>query len=342
MKPLLARIDRLQQRRPSLGIPVAVSKRFGEHGGSRLAATISYFSFFSVFPLLLALVTVLNIVLKDDPELRSDLLDGALGQIPVIGTQLADDDAALGGSVIALVVGLAAAVWAGLGAVNAIQQALDELGDVPVHDRPSFVVKKLKAVAFLVALAVGLSAATLLSSLRSLFDLGIAAGLVGIAATVAVNVAVLLMTYSVLPARRRPLRELLPGALVGAVALALLLQLGTWVVTRYIAGASDTYGTFAIVIALLSWFHLVSRVILMAAELNDVVASHLWPRSMVAGAALTEADRQATLLDMQRVQRDERFGFALAVGDDVVGTNGADDATTAASVGVATQPETSR
>ena len=41
--------------------------------------------FFSVFPLLLVFVTVLGIVLDGNPELRQDLLDSALAQIPVIG-----------------------------------------------------------------------------------------------------------------------------------------------------------------------------------------------------------------------------------------------------------------
>jgi membrane protein len=150
-----------------------------------------------------------------------------------------------------------------------------------------------------------------------LLDLPAVATVAGHAATIIVNVALLVMTFSVLPAHRRPLRELLPGAVVGGILLTALLQLGTWVVSRYIAGASDTYGTFAVVIALLSWFHLVSRVVLLAAELNDVLLDRLWPRSMVAGSALTDADRRAAVRDMQRVQRDERFGFALAVGDEL-------------------------
>ena len=41
-----------------------VNKRFGEHDGTRLAAVVSYYSFFSVFPLLLVFVTVLGIVLE--------------------------------------------------------------------------------------------------------------------------------------------------------------------------------------------------------------------------------------------------------------------------------------
>ena len=77
---VLERLDRFQQRQPAVALPVAVSKRFGEHDGSRLAATVSYYSFFSVFPLMLVFVTVLGIVLEDNDDLREDLIEGAVGR----------------------------------------------------------------------------------------------------------------------------------------------------------------------------------------------------------------------------------------------------------------------
>ena len=95
--------------------------------------------------------------------------------------------------------------------------------------------------------------------------------------------------------------------------LVVLQQLGSFVVRRYIAGASDTYGTFAIVIALLSWFFLVSRVILMSAEANQVLADGLSPRRLLGDGPPTDADRRATLLDVHRIQRDRTLGYALAV-----------------------------
>ena len=113
---MLDRLDRFQQRHAPVALPVAVSKRFGEHDGTRLAATVSYYSFFSVFPLMLVFVTVLGIVLEDNDDLREDLIDGAVGRIPVIGSQLADDT--IPGSGWVLVLGLATAIWAGMAAVE--------------------------------------------------------------------------------------------------------------------------------------------------------------------------------------------------------------------------------
>ena len=44
--------------------------------------------------------------------------------------------------------------------------------------------------------------------------------------------------------------------------------------------ASDTYGTFALVIGLLSWIYLAAHIMLLAAEANVVATRRLWPRSL--------------------------------------------------------------
>src|SRR5438046_7738315 len=82
--------DRLQQRKPWLAFPVAVWKKFGDDQAGNLAALIAFYAFAALFPLLLVLVTVLDLVLRDFPPLREDVLNTAYGQIPLIGTQLRD------------------------------------------------------------------------------------------------------------------------------------------------------------------------------------------------------------------------------------------------------------
>ena len=80
--------DTLQQRHAWLAVPVAVWKKFGDDQAGYQAALITYYSFVAIFPLLLELVTVLNIVLKNDPGLQHRLLNSALSHYPVIGQQL--------------------------------------------------------------------------------------------------------------------------------------------------------------------------------------------------------------------------------------------------------------
>ena len=70
-------------------------------------------------------------------------------------------------------------------------------------------------------------------------------------------------------------------------------------------GASSTYGTFALVIGLLSWIYLSAHVTLLAAEANAVATRHLWPRSfsLVIEQPSTAADRTALT---QRTKVEER------------------------------------
>ena len=313
MNRLLARLDHLQRRHHWVSLPLAVFKRFGEHGGGRLATTVSYWSFFSIFPLLLAFVTVLNVVLENEPQRRQDLVDGALGQVPVIGTQLADSQTALGGSWATVAVGVAVAIWTGLAAANALQVALDEIWDTPPFERPNAALFRLRSVAFLLILAVGISLSTLALTSAQFANLGPIAGVGGVAVSFVVNGAILLAMFWLFISGSNHVRQLLPGVLLAAALIVALQVLGTIIVRRSIAGASDTYGTFAVVIALLSWFFLVSRVVLISAELNAVLHHQLWPRSLVSTTAVTEGDRRAVLLDARRVQRDRRIGVAVSI-----------------------------
>ena len=94
-KKVLRAVDEYQQKHAWLAFPVAVWKKFGDDQAGNLAALIAYYAFASLFPLLLVLVTVLDIVLRSNPGLKAQVLDSAFGQFPVIGPQLKTDTHAL-------------------------------------------------------------------------------------------------------------------------------------------------------------------------------------------------------------------------------------------------------
>src|SRR5688572_2915782 len=99
---VLGAFDRWQRRQPAAAFPVAVARKFLDDRASSLAALIAYYAFFSLFPLLLVLASILGFVLQDDPSLQDDVLDSALARIPVLGAQLRDEIEPLAGSEIAL------------------------------------------------------------------------------------------------------------------------------------------------------------------------------------------------------------------------------------------------
>ena len=81
-------IDDFQQRHVAVAVPFAVVKKFDDDEGDRAGASIDYYGFFSLFPLLLVLVGVLGYVLAGHPGLRNDIIDSAFAQFPVIGRSL--------------------------------------------------------------------------------------------------------------------------------------------------------------------------------------------------------------------------------------------------------------
>ena len=53
-----------------------------------LAAVMSWNAMAAIFPLLLVLTTVLGLALHGNPHLQKTILNSALGEFPVIGTQV--------------------------------------------------------------------------------------------------------------------------------------------------------------------------------------------------------------------------------------------------------------
>ena len=82
-KKALRAVDGYQQKHVWLAFPVAVWKKFGDDQAGNLAMLVAWFAFVSIFPLMLVLVTVLDIVLKNNPDLQHRLLNSALSQYPL-------------------------------------------------------------------------------------------------------------------------------------------------------------------------------------------------------------------------------------------------------------------
>ena len=313
---VLLRVDCFQRRHRPTAFLFGVVKKFGDDRAGQLAALIAYYGFFSLFPLLLVFVTVLGFVLSGNEGLQQQLLDSALSQFPVVGDDFSDVDP-LEGSGVALAIGIGAAVWAGLGALQAAQTAMNEIWDVPIKERPNFVFKRVRAVLMLVLLGGAVLASTLLSGLGTYVDLGAATRIAVLGASLLLNTGLFLVAYRVLTDRDLSWGQLLPGALVAGTAWVVLQTAGSIYVTRTVEGAGDTYGAFAVVIGLLSWMHLQAQVAILAGEINVVRDRRLWPRSLT-GRDLTDADRRA-LGDYALVeQRVEDQRIVVAVEDDVV------------------------
>lgn len=293
--------DRAHQRRPWIAFPYAVIKKFGEDQAANLAALVAYYGFFSMFPLLLVFVTILGMVLQGNTQLQSRIEGSALSNFPVLGTQISRNVHSLSGSGVGLIVGIALALWAGLGVLKVMQTAMNTVWDVPYKHRPNFLISILKAMLMLVVLGV----ITVTSAAAGSVGAGSGSwllGAVGILVSLMLNYVLFMLAFRILTTEDLSWGDVRPGAIVAAVAWTILQAVGGFYVSHQLNGASETYGTFATVIGLLAWIYLGAQVTLFAAEINVVKKRHLWPRALIQ-QPLTEADERALTLYAKQEER---------------------------------------
>jgi len=310
---LLRRVDDAQRHHAVLAFPFGVIKKFTDDRASQLAALIAYYGFFSLFPLMLVFATVVAIVVRDDPELRRQLLDSALKQFPIVGTRIGESVRGLTGSSFGLTVGAVGALWSGTAVVAAAQHAMDEVWDVPRVERPGLVNRVTRAFLLLFVFGASIVLSSFLAGTGG--ETGWSAALLkalSLAGGVLVSVAVFAFAFRVLTVAHVSWREVLPGAMFAAVAWTILLMLGSWLVDRHIRNASQIYGFFAIVIGLLAWISLVAQLFLLAAEINVVRARRLWPRSLIA-PPLADEDKEvlASQAEEEKARPEERVDVSF-------------------------------
>jgi membrane protein len=297
------RLDRFQRRHPGAGYPLAVAYKFFDDQGNYLTAMITYYAFVSLFPLLLLLTSVLGFALHDDPGLQDRVLDSALSRVPVLGQQLGDNVQSLKGNTVAVVVGVLGSLYGSLGVVQAAQNAFNKVWAVPRGDRPNPVLSRVRSLAMLVVLGVGLAVSTGLSALSSVADrvgssdVDSTLRVLFAVVSVLLNVALLVFAFRLLTARTVGHRRQLPGAVLAAVVWQLLQSAGTYYLGNTLRDSTATYGLFGVVLGLLAWLYLAAGAVVLGAEANAVLARRLWPRSLLTpftdDVRLTSGDRRA-------------------------------------------------
>ncbi len=108
-------------------------------------------------------------------------------------------------------------------------------------------------------------------------------------AALMVNVAAYMATFQILAPPNKSWRSFWLGALIGGVGWTVLQTLGGYLVAHVLRHSTELYGFFAIVLGLIFWLNLGSRLFIISSEVNVVRANELWPRSLLA---LREPDEE--------------------------------------------------
>ena len=188
-------------------------------------------------------MTILGFVLQNDPDLQDQLLDSALAQFPVIGSQLRDNVHSLTGSGAGLALGIVVTLYGCLGVAGATQNAFNRAWAVPRNRRPNPITARLRSLLLLPVLGAGILVTTALAGMTTSADaygadVGGALRVLAILLAVLANIGLFMVVFRVLTASEVPTRDLRVGAVAAGVGWQAVQVLGTYFVTHCCAAAA--------------------------------------------------------------------------------------------------------
>lgn len=285
---ILEKLDDLQRRFRVTAFAFAVQKKFSEDRGSYLAAMITFYGFLSIFPLLLASFTVAAYVMAGD-HAAITTVEKHLGSYPVLGPAVKQlEGESLRGSPLALIVGVLGLVFGAQGLANSAQYSMDQAWNVAGRDRPKFLPRLGRGIAWYTVVGIGIVASTFVTSLGPILKWSGGPALSALIALL-LNVGLFALSFRILSPDVATARALLPGAAIAATVWTVLTGVGVGLAHK-LAHANALYGSFAPVLGLLAFLYLSARVTIYCIELNVVWTYHLWPRSLT-GKDMVAADR---------------------------------------------------
>ncbi|CAN5622140.1 YihY/virulence factor BrkB family protein [soil metagenome] len=271
---------------------------FVDDRGHRSAAQISYFAILSFIPLMLLLAAAFGL-LFDDSAVRDRIIQTVFDNLPLasssdrpkleraVGDAL--DQAGSLGVVTTILLIVAAS-----GVMGALRHSINEAWDI--EQRPPLLKRKALDLALVLSgtsiLALSLSL-TATHRLAEVLDDEAGGGWLLAAALEAAGellpiifiALALLFLYRVLPMHSEPLRDIWPGAVVGAVGLT-IVKLALELYFEQLADFGAIYGSLGAAMALLIFVYAAANVVVFGAEFASE-----WARSADSDARHRPAER---------------------------------------------------
>jgi membrane protein len=237
------------------------------------AAAISYFTLFSIFPLILLSITIasynLNNMMGWQVIIRVfEFVAPALDQL--LGRNIANI-IRMRGPVTG--VALAGLIWAGSTIFYTLNQTLNDIWGIkrvrPVWKRRGLAILLVLAVIGPVLLLISFTG-SLIDNARSLMpdQLVIFERGVSFVMAVVLDVILLLVMYLLLPHGKSTWRDILPVAIVTGVLWELAKKAFLMFVTSYLDASNVVYGSVATIIAFLTWAYVSGLLFLFGAHLS--------------------------------------------------------------------------
>jgi len=256
-------------------------KQFGEDQLTTWAAALTYFGVLSLFPMLLALVSLLGVI---GPSATQPLLDNLSSVAPgpakdILTNVLNSLQSNQGGSTIALIIGLAAAIWSASGYIGAFMDASNNVWDVP-EGRPIW--KKIPVRLGVTIVLLVLLTATALAVVFTGPLAGKLGDIIGLGDTfvtvwgiakwpvllVIVSFMISLLYWACPNVKQPGFPWVTPGGLLAVILWIAASALFAFYVGNF-GSYNKTYGSLGGVIVFLTWLWITNIIVLLGAEFNS-------------------------------------------------------------------------
>ncbi len=268
----------------AIGIIRVTLTRFGEERGSEAAASLAYYAFFSIFPMLLVFIVVgsffVDTALVETQLL--ELLEGVLPGAETLVIENINEVLRLRGSVT--IVALVSLTWSATSVFNILAKNINRAFKKAVI--PDFFKGRLYGLFMFIGLGLlmvlSLTATTIIG-LIPIIDVPID-GLVlhetllwrlgALITPVVINVLMFWAIYQWIPTITVKRRAALMGGLVAGITWEMLNNTFTWYLSSGLVQYRLVYGSLGSIVALLFYVYLTATLVLIGAHLTATIHNY--------------------------------------------------------------------
>lgn len=264
---------------------------FLDDDSPRQAAALSYYTVFSLPPLLILLLTILGAVM--DAQDVQGLIQGQVGAVVSPGvagevqSMIENANRPGSGGVAATLFGVAALLFGATGAFAALQAALNRAWEVEPDPNEgglkNFIFKRVLSFGMILGVAFLLLVSLVLSAALSAFGGALGAVVPGGLSEWVLQLLNIVISLAVITLLFAAMFKILPDAVVawrdvwiGAGFTALLFVLGKFALGSYLGRSNpgEAYGAAGSLALLLLWVYYSAMILLLGAEFTQAWAQH--------------------------------------------------------------------
>ena len=292
-------------------------KEVGEDHVSAFAGNVTYKALFAIFPFFTLLLSLLG--LFNATDLITRMIESAQGALPDTAVTFLreqilplTESQASSAFTFGAIISIALALWGVSGAFRSIMEAMNVMYEVD-EDRPAW---KMYGISIFISLAVIVLMLTAFGIV--IFGGSVGGGLagaIGLKGTFQtvwgiiqwpIVACIVLFTFALIyyfaPAAKQRFAWISPGAVLAFAFWLLFSLLFSYYVSTFGGDSyNETYGSLAGVIILLLYVYYSAFIMLIGAEMNQVIEWHI-PGGKDEGEKVPEADRKPTAHRLARAK----------------------------------------